>query len=53
MVALPSWASHLEHKLAPPPLLLVQAFVNTLDLAWAQTCSPGLRKHTGGWPTPA
>ena len=29
---LPSWASHLEHKLAPPPLLLVQAFVNTLDL---------------------
>jgi predicted RNA-binding Zn ribbon-like protein len=31
-VALPSWASHLENKLAPPPLLLVQAFVNTLDL---------------------
>jgi len=29
---LPSWASHLDHKLAPPPLLLVQAFVNTLDL---------------------
>jgi predicted RNA-binding Zn ribbon-like protein len=29
---LPSWASHLEHKLAPGPLLLVQAFVNTLDL---------------------
>ena len=29
---LPSWASHLEHKLAPPPLLLVQAFVNTLDV---------------------
>jgi len=29
---LPSWASHLEHKLAPPPLLLVQAFVNTRDL---------------------
>ncbi len=28
----PSWASHLEHKLAPPPLLLVQAFVDTLDL---------------------
>jgi len=28
----PSWASHLLHKLAPPPLLLVQAFVNTLDL---------------------
>jgi predicted RNA-binding Zn ribbon-like protein len=33
---LPSWASHLEHKLAPPPLLLVQAFVNTLDVE-AQT----------------
>jgi predicted RNA-binding Zn ribbon-like protein len=29
---LPSWASHLQHKLAPPPLLLVQAYVNTLDL---------------------
>jgi predicted RNA-binding Zn ribbon-like protein len=28
----PSWASHLLHRLAPPPLLLVQAFVNTLDL---------------------
>jgi predicted RNA-binding Zn ribbon-like protein len=28
----PSWASHLEHKLAPPPLLLVQAFVNTVDV---------------------
>jgi predicted RNA-binding Zn ribbon-like protein len=28
----PSWASHVEHKLAPPPLLLVQAFVDTLDL---------------------
>ena len=31
-MALPSWASHLQHKLAPPPLLLVQAFVDTLDL---------------------
>ena len=31
-MTLPSWASHLENKLAPPPLLLVQAFVNTLDL---------------------
>jgi predicted RNA-binding Zn ribbon-like protein len=31
-VTLPSWASHLEHKLAPPPLLLVQAFVDSLDL---------------------
>jgi predicted RNA-binding Zn ribbon-like protein len=27
----PSWASHLEDKLAPMPLLLVQAFVDTLD----------------------
>ena len=31
-MTLPPWASHLEHKLAPPPLLLVQAFVNTRDL---------------------
>jgi predicted RNA-binding Zn ribbon-like protein len=31
-MTLPSWASHLERKLAPPPLLLVQAFVDTLDL---------------------
>ena len=31
-MTLPSWASHLEHRLAPPPLLLVQAYVNTLDL---------------------
>ena len=31
-MTLPSWASHLEHKLAPPSLLLIQAFVNTLDL---------------------
>src|SRR5436189_6222864 len=31
-MTLPSWASHLLHKLAPPPLLLVQAYVNTLDL---------------------
>ena len=31
-MTLPSWASHLDHKLAPPPLLLVQAFVNTVDV---------------------
>ena len=31
-MTLPSWASHLQHRLAPPPLLLVQAFVDTLDL---------------------
>ena len=31
-MTLPSWASHLENKLARPPLLLVQAFVDTLDL---------------------
>src|SRR6476620_744341 len=30
-MTLPSWASHLQHKLAPP-LLLLQAYVNTLDL---------------------
>lgn len=28
---MPSWASHVEDKLAPMPLLLVQAFVDTLD----------------------
>ena len=31
-MTLPSWASHVEDKLAPMPLLLVQAFVDTLDL---------------------
>jgi predicted RNA-binding Zn ribbon-like protein len=31
-MTLPSWASHLDQKLAPGPLLLVQAFVDTLDL---------------------
>src|ERR1700746_61970 len=59
-VTLPSWASHLQHKLAPPPLLLVQAYVNTLDLdlrtdmlahadeAQAWLGDPGLRG--GGQP---
>src|ERR1700747_3391856 len=31
-MTLPSWASHLQHRLAPPPLLLVRAFVDTHDL---------------------
>src|SRR5437763_6408501 len=31
-MTLPSWASHLESKLAPPPLLPFHAFVDTLDL---------------------
>ena len=30
-MTLPSWASHVEDKQAPMPLLLVQAFVDTLD----------------------
>ncbi len=30
-VTLPSWASHVEDKLAPMPLLRVQAFVDTED----------------------
>jgi predicted RNA-binding Zn ribbon-like protein len=30
-MTLPSWASHVEDKLAPMPLLLVQAFVDTVD----------------------
>src|ERR1700712_3469665 len=31
-MTVPSWASHIESKLAPPSLLPVQAFVDTLDL---------------------
>jgi predicted RNA-binding Zn ribbon-like protein len=30
-MTLPSWAGHVEDKLAPMPLLLVQAFVDTVD----------------------
>src|ERR1700720_304869 len=30
-MSVPSWASHVEDKLAPMPLLLVQAYVDTLD----------------------
>jgi predicted RNA-binding Zn ribbon-like protein len=30
-MTLPSWASHVEDKLAPMPLLLVQAYVDTVD----------------------
>jgi predicted RNA-binding Zn ribbon-like protein len=30
-MTMPSWASHVGDKLAPMPLLLVQAFVDTLD----------------------
>jgi predicted RNA-binding Zn ribbon-like protein len=30
-MTVPSWASHVEDKLAPMPLLLVQAFVDTVD----------------------
>jgi predicted RNA-binding Zn ribbon-like protein len=31
-MTLPSWASHVDFKAAPMPLLRVQAFVNTVDL---------------------
>jgi predicted RNA-binding Zn ribbon-like protein len=31
-MTLPSWASHVDFKAAPLPLLRVQAFVDTLDL---------------------
>jgi predicted RNA-binding Zn ribbon-like protein len=31
-MTLPSWASHVDFKAAPMPLLRVQAFVDTLDL---------------------
>jgi predicted RNA-binding Zn ribbon-like protein len=30
-MTVPSWAAHVEDKLAPMPLLLVQAYVDTLD----------------------
>src|ERR1700677_295885 len=30
-MTLPSWPAHIHEKTAPPPLLLVQAFVDTLD----------------------
>ena len=30
-MTVPSWASHVEDKLAPMPLLLVQAYVDTVD----------------------
>ena len=63
-MTLPSWASHLEDKLAPMPLLLVQAFVDTRDLdlrtdvladeeegrAWL--ADAGLRAPDPGPPSP-
>ena len=30
-MTVPPWASHIEDKLAPMPLLLVQAYVDTVD----------------------
>src|SRR5580700_4367945 len=30
-MTVPSWASHIEDKLAPMPLLVVQAYVDTVD----------------------
>src|SRR6266576_2602159 len=51
-MTLPSWASHLLHKLAPPPLLLVQAYVNTLDLARAfrESLRAMIARNSGGPP---
>jgi len=63
-MTLPSWASHVEDKLAPMPLLLVQAFVDTLDRdqgtdiladpdeARAWLAGTGLRASDPGRPDP-
>jgi predicted RNA-binding Zn ribbon-like protein len=66
-MTLPSWASHVDAKAAPMPLLRVQAFVNTLDLdlrtdlladaeeARAWLSDAGLREpgqDETGWPGP-
>ena len=63
-MTLPSWASHVEDKLAPMPLLRVQAFVDTLDRdlgtdklaqpdeARAWLADAGLRGPEGGRPDP-
>jgi len=59
-MTLPSWVSPEETKPAPQPLLLVQAFVNTLDveagtdlLASPQTAGPWLREAGLAGPDPA
>jgi predicted RNA-binding Zn ribbon-like protein len=64
-MTVPSWASHVDFKVAPMPLLRVQAFVNTLDLdlrtdmladaeeARAWLSDAGLRdsgQDEAGWP---
>jgi predicted RNA-binding Zn ribbon-like protein len=64
---LPSWASHVDFKAAPMPLLRVQAFVDTLDMdlrtdmladadeARAWLSDAGLRdreQDDAGWPGP-
>jgi predicted RNA-binding Zn ribbon-like protein len=63
-MTVPSWASHVEEKLAPMPLLRVQAFVDTLDRdlgtdvlahadeARAWLAAAGLRVRDPGRPEP-
>ena len=47
---LPSWASHVAYKLAPPPLLLVQAFVNTIGMGADMLAHA---EHAHAWLTDA
>ena len=51
-MTLPSWAAHLQAKIAPAPLLLVQAFADTLDLDLGTDVLAHGTRRAPGWPTP-